>query len=62
MIYKRATKKIAEAGIENIVIKKCLWGASVENTTFKNQHSQCFDTPEEAAQAVIDGFRPKNGD
>ena len=59
MIYKRATAKLRAAGIEDIDIVKRLWGATpFSNTLLEWQTSQCFRTPEEAAAAVIAGFRP----
>jgi len=58
MIYKRATAKLRAAGIEDIYIYKRLYGASPENIMFERQTSQCFRTPDEAADAVIAGFRP----
>ena len=58
MIYKRATAKLRAAGIEDIDIVKRLYGAAPENILFEQQTSQCFPTPEAAAQAVIAGFRP----
>ena len=58
MIYKRATAKVRAAGIQDIQIVKRLYGASPENIMFERQHSQCFATPEAAALAVIQGFRP----
>ncbi len=58
MIYKRATKQLRDAGIEHLVIVKYLWGPSVEDVRAQRQRSQCFDTPAEAVQAVLDGFRP----
>ena len=58
MIYKRATARIKAAGIEDIQIVKRLYGASPEHIMFERQHSQCFPTPNQAAEAVIQGFRP----
>ena len=59
MIYKRATEKLRKAGVEHIVIKKQLWGATPYDTRLLRQTSQCFRTPMQAADAVIDGFRPR---
>lgn len=58
MIYKRATKQLQAAGIENIVIVKRLWGPSPENTRAKRQTSRCFDSWQKAVEAVKNGFRP----
>lgn len=58
MTYKRATKKLRDAGIEDIDIVKRLYGPAPENIRWERQTSSCFKTPDEAAQAVIDGFRP----
>ena len=58
MIYKRATRKLLKVGIEDIQIVKRLYGASPENIMYHRQSSQCFKTPMEAADAVINGFRP----
>ena len=58
MTYKRATAKVRAAGIEDIIIEKSLWGASPHNPMFERQTSQCFKTPDAAAEAVIGGFRP----
>ena len=59
MIYKRATAQIRKAGIEHIVIVKRLWGAAPEDARAKKQTSQCFESWQAAAQAVIDGYRPE---
>jgi len=58
MIYKRATKKLRDVGITDIVIVKGAWGPYPRSTVAKRQKSKCFATPNAAAQAVIDGFRP----
>jgi len=58
MIYKRATQQLRAAGIANIVIVKRLYGAAPEFTDCHQQQSRCFKTPQEAATAVLDGFRP----
>jgi len=58
MTYKRATNKLRAVGIEDIAIVKRLYGAAPENLMWERQSSQCYRTPELAAQAVIDGFRP----
>ena len=58
MRYKRATERLRDAGITDISIYKRLYGATPENDLWDRQTSQCFSTPMEAAQAVIDGFRP----
>ena len=58
MIYKRATAKLRAAGIEDIYIVKRLYGATPENVMWERQQSRCFSTPDEAAQAVINGYRP----
>jgi hypothetical protein len=59
MIYKRATKRIRDAGIEHIVVVKRLWGPAPEDTRATKQTSQCFPSWQAAAQAVIGGFRPE---
>lgn len=59
MIYKRATKKLQLAGIQDIQIVKRLYGASPENIMYERQISECFPTPDKAANAVIGGFRPQ---
>jgi hypothetical protein len=58
MIYKRATQALRQAGICDIQIVKRLYGASPEHVEWERQHSRCFRTPREAAQAVLAGFRP----
>ena len=58
MIYKRATKKLKDAGINDIVIVKRLWGATPHYVSVRAQISTCFKTPDEAVKAVINGFRP----
>ena len=58
MPYKRATQRLRDAGIEDITIYKRLYGAAPENDRWERQTSQCFATPREAAEAVINGFRP----
>ena len=58
MIYKRATKQLRSAGIKHIEIHKYLWGPCPIDPRLIKQTSECFKTPQEAAQAVIDGFRP----
>lgn len=58
MIYKRATARLKAAGIDDIVIKKGLWGPYPANTNATKQASRCFDTWQEAAEAVIAGYRP----
>lgn len=60
MIYKRATQRLQAAGIDDIRIVKRLYGASPENIMYDRQRSQCFTTPNQAAQAVLDGFRPEH--
>lgn len=58
MIYKRATKRLLNSGIEDIQIVRGLWGAAPENVMYERQHTRCFPSADEAATAVIDGFRP----
>ena len=58
MTYKRATKKLLAAGITDILIVKRLYGAAPECLNWERQTSRCFATPDEAANAVIAGFRP----
>ena len=58
MIYKRATQKLRDAGIEDIYIYKRLYGASPENIMYQRQTAQCFRSPDEAVHAVIGGYRP----
>ena len=58
MTYKRATHRLRAAGIEDIIIVRRLYGAAPENIMWERQHSQCFRTANEAAEAVLDGFRP----
>ena len=59
MEYKRATKKLRAAGIDDIIIVKGLWGPYPENVTATEQASRCFSSWQEAVQAVLDGFRPR---
>ena len=58
MIYKRATQKLKDAGIEDIHIVKRLYGAAPEDRRYTQQTSQCFATPARAVAAVLAGFRP----
>jgi hypothetical protein len=58
VIYKRATQQIRDAGIDHIVVVKRLWGPAPEDTRAVSQTSRCFKTWQQAAQAVIDGYRP----
>ena len=58
MIYKRATRAVREAGIDDIVIVKRLYGATPHDLRWERQTSQCFRTPAEAVRAVLAGFRP----
>mgnify|MGYP001567108392 FL=1 len=58
MIYQRATLALREAGIDDIVICKLLYGASPQHLRWERQTSQCFRTPAEAVLAVLAGFRP----
>jgi len=58
MIYKRATKALQDAGIEGIVIKKYLWGPAPHYVQAIRQSSRCFNTWQQARDAVLDGFRP----
>lgn len=58
MIYRRATKQLYDAGIAHIVIVKRLLGAVPEDIRAKRQTAQCFDSWEEATQAVLNGYRP----
>lgn len=62
MIYKRATARIRAAGIEDIVIKSGLWGPYPHDPRLRAQSSACFKTWQEAADAVIEGFRPIDDD
>lgn len=59
MIYKRGTDALRKAGIENIIIVKRLWGPSVEDVRGRKQSSQCFDTWQQARDAVLAGYRPQ---
>jgi hypothetical protein len=59
MIYKQATKKLRDAGVDHIVIVKRLWGASPEDKRAIRQTSLCFESWQEAVKAVLDGYRPK---
>ena len=58
MIYKRATQQLRKAGIPHIEIRKYLWGPCPIDPRLTKQESRCFKSSQEAAQAVIDGFRP----
>ena len=58
MIYKRATAQLRAAGIEDIIIVRRLYGPSPENIMWERQTSRCFNTPKEAVDAVLNGFRP----
>ena len=58
MIYKRATARLRAAGIMTINIEKRLWGATPHLISVRRQTSKCFKTPDEAADAVIAGYRP----
>ena len=59
MVYKRATKKLRDAGIQDIQIVKRLYGAAPENIMYERQTSRCFASPALAVEAVIAGFRPQ---
>lgn len=58
MIYKRATRSLKEAGIEHIQIAKYLWGPAPEDVRAIEQTYQCFDTWQDARDAVLAGYRP----
>ena len=60
MVYKRATQQLRDAGILDIDICESLWGPCPEYPGLFGlwQTSKCFATPTQAAQAVIDGYRP----
>lgn len=58
MIYKRAGRMLLEAGIRWIAIKKLACGIVPQDVRAERQNSRCFETWQEAAQAVIDGYRP----
>jgi hypothetical protein len=58
MVYKRATKRLIEAGIINIEICKGVHGASPIMTGVKRQTTKVFDDANQAAEAVLSGFRP----
>ena len=59
MVYKRATKILQEAGIEHISIQKYLYGPTPIDIRASEQTSRCFNSWKEAADAVLDGYRPK---
>jgi hypothetical protein len=56
-VYKRATKKLQEAGI-NLEVRKGLWGPWLSDPTLRRQRGKCYKTPEEAVQAALAGERP----
>lgn len=58
MIYKRATAKLQAAGITNIQIHKCLYGAVPRLIGMKAQTATVYKTPDEAVSAVLSGYRP----
>lgn len=62
MIYKRATARIRAAGIEHIVVKGGFYGPYPHDPRLRAQSSHCFKTWQEAADAVIGGFRPHDDD
>lgn len=57
-IYKRATQQLRTAGIDNIVIRKSLYGPWPEDITLNRQTSRCYSSPAVAVAAVIAGYRP----
>lgn len=59
-VYKRATAKLRAAGIADVEIRGGLGGPCVTypKLYYVRQTSRCFPTPDAAAQAVIDGYRP----
>lgn len=58
MIYKRATAKLQAAGITDIQIHKCLYGAVPRTIGVKAQTATVYKTPDEAVAAVLAGYRP----
>ena len=58
MVYKRATKKLREAGIEHIVVVKRLFGASLYDPRMTRQTTTCHKTWQDAVKAAINGERP----
>ena len=56
---KRAAKKLKEAGIEHIGIRRGICGYMPTDFRLISQTSKCFKTANEAVDAVINGYRPK---
>ncbi len=59
MIYKRATQQLRAAGIEHIVVKNGLWGASLHDPRLMRQTSTVYPTAQAAVDAAIAGARPE---
>lgn len=58
MIYRRATTKLKAAGITDIQIHKCLYGAVPRVIGASVQTAIVYKTADEAAAAVLAGYRP----
>lgn len=59
-VMKRATQKLRDAGHATLVVKKGLWGYSVQDTRFRIQHCTTVrKTAQEAVDDVLGGARPK---
>ncbi len=68
MVYKRATKKLRDAGIEHLQVIKGVYGPYLYDPRVNRQQSVCHKTPDACVEAAIKGERPsqrgdeKNGE
>ena len=59
MIYKKAAKKLRDAGIKYLVVQKGLWGPYLYDPRMLKQTSPCHETPLQCVEAAIKGERPE---
>ncbi len=59
MIYKRATKKLRDAGIDNLEITKGIYGPYLYDPRADRQESVVHKTPDACVEAAIKGERPR---
>ena len=58
MVYKRATKKLRDAGIEDVQVIKGAYGPYLYDPRANRQQSLCHKTPDDCVDAAIKGERP----
>ncbi len=59
MVYKRATQKLRNVGIEHLQVIKGMYGPYLYDPRGARQESIVHKTPDDCVNAAVDGERPR---